>query len=361
MKKYILLFLAFLFLLPVNAFALDNVSLEAKIGQMIMVGFHGTDISHPDLKELNKYIQYGSVGGVIFYARNISNPDQVTNFINEFKGLNPLLPLFFAVDQEGGNVERLTAKKGFLHIPTAWKIGQTMTIKDALATFESQALMLKGLGFNLNFAPVIDVNVNPTSPAIGLMGRAFSSDPEQVVDFASTFVDAYRKVGIISCLKHFPGHGSAKEDSHLGFTDVTDTWQKVELVPFEKMVSSGKADCIMSSHVFNADVDEEYPASLSAGHIQGVLRNKLGYSGVVVTDDLQMGAISQNYKLKEIVVRTINSGTDIMLFPNFFKIDKKLPTKIKNIILAAIKKGEIDPARIDESYKRIIELKKKII
>ena len=360
MKKYLMvLFLLFFF--SVSAFAVENSSLEAKIGQMIMVGFHGTDIGHRDLKELKQYIQDGSVGGVIFYARNIIGPIQVKDFIAQFKELDPPLPLFFAVDQEGGTVERLTDKKGFLHIPTAWKIGQTMTIKDAFATFESQALMLKELGFNLNFAPVIDVNINPTSPAIGLMGRAFSADPEQVVDFASAFVDAYRKVGVISCLKHFPGHGSAKEDSHLGFTDVTDTWQKAELIPYEKMIAAGKADCIMSSHVFNADVDEEYPASLSAAHIQGVLRGKLGYDGVVVTDDLQMGAISQNYKLKEIVIKGVNSGTDILLFPNFFKIDKKLPNKIKAIILAAIRTGQIDPARIDESYRRVFELKKKII
>jgi beta-N-acetylhexosaminidase len=171
---------------------------------------------------------------------------------------------------------------------------------------------------------------------------------------------AVRDNGMLSCLKHFPGHGSAANDSHLGLTDVTKTWVSSELEPYRMLIKKNNIHSVMSSHIYNATIDSLYPASLSPNFIEKKLRKELNYNGVVISDDLQMGAISNYYSLEEIVIQSINAGNDILIFSQYFNPDIKLPEKVVQIIKDAVKSGKISEQRINESFERIIKLKKNL-
>jgi beta-N-acetylhexosaminidase len=335
-------------------------TLKEKIGQMVMVGFHGTTIDDADLLELKQQIHQGEVGGIVFYAYNIKDKPQTLKLLSDFKMLETPVPLFFAIDQEGGLVQRLTQAKGFTDYPAADTVAKTLEGGQAFRLYRKLANELKRTGFNLNFAPVVDVNVDLNSPAIGKLGRSFSSDPKRVVHLAEIVIRAHHKEKMLTAIKHFPGHGSAHEDTHTGFVDVTKTWKPDELLPYKRLISWGKVDMVMTAHIFNSDLDPVYPASLSSRNVQGWLRKGMKYRGVVISDDLQMGAISQQYELPEVVLRVVNSGTDILLFSNFFLLDKELPWKIQKILLQAVQEGKISENRIDESYRRIMRLKARI-
>ena len=338
-----------------------QVSLDEKIGQMIIIGFSGTSMN----EELRSYITEYKVGGLIFMNRslhhsrepNIVSKEQLNTLIEDIKQLDS--SLFLSVDQEGGMVARLRANNGFKSTITHQEMAK-LSNQEAYNNAKEIAVLVKENGFNVNFAPVVDVN-DDDNPIIGKIKRAFSENPQEIVKFANIYVQAHHEEGLITSIKHFPGHGSSKEDTHKQFVDISNTWNEKELIPYQELINNGYNDIVMIGHVYNKNLDSKMPASMSKEIITGLLRNKLKYKGVIATDSMDMRAISDNYSLKEMVINSINAGVDIIIYAN--NIDKEYDPTIVNqihtIIKNAINSGEITESRINESYNRIINLKQR--
>lgn len=345
------------FLLPLCIFniVVGESTFRKKIGQMVMVGFTGTTVTDSLAYDLSMR----NLGGVLFFGYNCQNPTQIRDLTESIKDLAETSPLI-AIDQEGGRVARLGQYNGFSSTPSAFKLGTTYNSEDSTRqTATRMAGWLSTCGINVNLAPVVDVNVNPQSPAIGALERSFSSDPMTVANHASWFIDEFHQRDIFTALKHFPGHGSAVGDSHLGFTDISETWTDSELVPYQTLFSQGFNDIIMVGHLFNSQIDSAYPASLSNNTITGLLRDSLGYNGVVISDELFMRAITDTFSLKETVTLAVNAGMDILLFKTNLYEDQSLTGVVSNIIIEQIQDGVIDSARIEESFRRIAALKER--
>jgi beta-N-acetylhexosaminidase len=290
------------------------------------------------------------------YGRNVTGPAQLTALTAEIRGLARTAP-FISVDQEGGNVARLKPSCGFPATVTARSLGQLndLAVTREHATAIAATLLVNGLG--VNFAPVVDLDVNPDSPAIGRYGRSFSPDPVLVVGHAGEFIEAHDRLGILTGLKHFPGHGSARADSHDGFVDVTDTWSDVELAPFQAFVDAGRARLVMTAHIFNAHLDPVDPATLSHATITGLLRERMGYDGVVVSDDMQMGAITTRYGEEVAVRKAIEAGVDVLLFGNNLVHDPDVAPRTIERVAAWVREGSLPEERIDASHRRILAAK----
>lgn len=330
-------------------------SLKEKIGQMVWVGFSGTKLNDTIKVDLAKR----NIGGVILFANNISNPTQI-KLLNDTIKLFAKTPPFIAVDQEGGKVARLNSSNGFSNTYTAYQLGTIFNSEDSTRkTARTMANWLKQTGFNVNLAPVADVNVNPNSPAIGKLERSFSSIPIIVFYHVNWFVDEFNKMNIITCLKHFPGHGSALQDSHLGFTDITNTWTENELLPYQYLINSNYNNLVMIGHLYNSKLDQVYPASLSKKVTTDLLRTSLGFNGVTITDGMSMQAITANYTFDQSIELAVNAGNDILLFTGTLRLGTSLASQIIDIIESKVIQGKISPNRIEESYQRIKSLKMK--
>ncbi|NTW68697.1 MAG: glycoside hydrolase family 3 [Chlorobiaceae bacterium] len=370
MKK-ILLSVATLFLLSATAlpvFAAQKTdSLSVKIGQMLMIGFRGLSVA--DSPGIAEEIRERKIGGVVLFdydvplhstSRNISSPDQLARLTLELQKLSKI-PLLIGIDQEGGKVNRLKAKFGFPPSVSAEHLGVLNNPDSTTAAAATTARTLKSLHIGLNFAPVADLNVNPDNPVIGKLGRSFSGDVDVAVPNIRLTVKAFNREGIIATLKHFPGHGSSTTDTHLDFTDITNSWSEKELEPYRTLIASGYRDVIMTAHVFNGKLDPIYPATLSKSTITDLLRNRLGFKGVVVSDDMQMKAIADRYGLEEAIRLAIDAGVDILLFGNNTAWDPAIGTKATAIIRSLVERKLITDERIDRSYRRVMELKKQYL
>ena len=212
---------------------------------------------------------------------------------------------------------------------------------------------LRSVGINLNLAPVVDLNVNPDNPIIGSLGRSFSADPAVVTEQATAFIEAEHAVGVRCTIKHFPGHGSSTGDTHLGVVDVTGTWSPVELEPFRNLVSAGLPDAILTAHVFNAKLDPKYPATLSHAAITGILRGQLGWDKVVLSDDMQMGAIRDAFGYADALRLAIEAGIDILTIANQQVFEVGIVSHTIDLIEEMVSSGQIHADRIDGSYRRI--------
>lgn len=345
---------------------LSDEQLKEEIGQMIMTGFRGTEVS--ENSDIYKMIKDVKIGGVVLFdydvpsssfPRNIVNYEQTKKLISDIQKYSAT-PLFVAVDAEGGNVNRLKQKYGFLPIVSEEKMGQDKTLQTTYKESTELSVELKGLGFNMNLAPVVDVNLNPKNPIIGALGRSFSSDSKEVAQQAKVFIENHFKNDIIAVAKHFPGQGSATKDSHNGTVDITDTYKSEELLPYQNLNNEGLLKAVMVAHIINKKIDKNYPATLSSAFLQDILRNQIGFKGVIISDDMQMAAISNNYKLDEAIITAINAGVDVVTVlnnsPNGY--DKDMAQKIRDIIFNAVKEGKIKEQRITESYNHILDLKK---
>jgi beta-N-acetylhexosaminidase len=342
-----------------------NAELRKQIGQMLLVGFRGTEVdaSSPIVKTIRKY----NLGGVVLsdydvpsrsFPRNIINPYQVRKLTDSLQKLSPT-PLFIAIDVEGGQINRLKAKYGFKDFPSHQALGQANDLKKTSQVASEIAAELQGLGINWNFAPDVDLNLNPQNPIIGGRERAFAADPDTVTRHAEQFIRAHHQHRIICALKHFPGHGSSRADSHRGLVDITDTWKDVELEPYRRLSRLNLIDAVMTAHVVNRKIDSNFPATLSDKFLKGILRQEVKFNGVIITDDMGMGAITQHYGFEEALVRAVNAGADILLLANNgTTYDEKIAERAANALIEAVAKGKIPAARIRESYHRIITLKK---
>ena len=353
-------------MLSLTALSAQEHALEKRIGQMLMVGFHGTEA--PKGSQICKDIQRYHVGAVILFdynpvdknkPKNIATKKQLATLTKQLQACSEDGKLLIAVDQEGGKVQRLKSKYGFYgKFPKASDVIK-MDQSKIKETYTKMSKELKSVGINYDLAPVVDLDINMKNHVIHGLGRSFGKDPKMVANYASTFIDAMHSNGVLTSIKHFPGHGSSVGDTHKGFVDVTDLWQKVELEPYRLL--KDKADTVMVAHVFNKKIDAKYPASLSYETVTKLLRWKLDYHGVVITDDLQMGAISQKYGLKNTLELAINAGVDILLIGNQLDPKKTVSTKkLVDTIVSLVKSGEVTEETIDKAYKRIQNLKKKL-
>jgi beta-N-acetylhexosaminidase len=343
----------------------DPASLEEKVGQMLLVGFRGTAVQEDS--PILGIIRQIHLGGVVLFdydvpsrsfARNIVSPEQVHKLIEDLQSVSPI-PLLVAVDAEGGRINRLKPEYGFIDVPSARDMGEA-DLQECRAQYRRLGRQLGRLGFNLNLAPVVDLNLNPDNPIIGSLGRSFSSDPESVASRAAVFIEEHRSYGVISALKHFPGHGSSRQDSHLGLVDVTLTHQDKELQPYRELIKERKVDVIMTAHIMHRRIDPDNPATLSPRFLRTLLREEMGFAGVIVSDDMQMGAISQNYGFEEALIGAVSAGCDILAIANNGReYDEHAAVKAHGILVKAVVEGRVPRSRIDASYERILRLKRK--
>lgn len=341
--------------------------LKSKIGQMIMVGFSG--MTEAEIKPgFLAQIDSGYVGSIILFdydmvsqtpRRNIESPIQVKTLIADLQA-HASTPLLMAVDQEGGMVNRLKAKYGFPASVTAKYLGTLDDLDSTRHYAILNAQTLKKVGFNLNFSPVVDTDLNPENPVIGKYERSYSDKTNIIVKHASEWIRMHDSIGIISTLKHFPGHGSSDADSHKGITDVSPYWQEEELIPFEQISKLDYATAIMTAHVVNNRLDSIYPATLSKTIMTGILRERFGFNGLLFSDDLQMKAVNDLYNFEELIKLSINAGVDVLVFGNNLLYDETIPQRAVETILELVKKGEIDESRILESYERVMRYKKMV-
>jgi beta-N-acetylhexosaminidase len=340
-----------------RSFAQD--SLDIKIGQMILIGFPKAEVDKTVLEE----VRQGKAGAIIIFEKNIPAK-------NSFHALKKItwtyqkaapIPLIIAIDQEGGRVNRLKEKYGFPRSLTAAQLGR-MPLDSVCFYAETTATTLAGLGINMNFAPVVDLASNPDNPIIAKVERAFSASPETVALYAKEFIRQHQRVGVLTALKHFPGHGSSRSDTHLDMTDVTQTWQEHELVPYRTLIEEGFAESVMTAHIVNKDLDGAgNPGTLSRDIITGMLRNQLAFNGVVFSDDMQMHAIAKYYGLEDAIRLAILAGVDILTFSNNISGSKERTVdKVHAIIRNFVEDGTIPRERIDESFARIMAMKRKI-
>lgn len=346
------------FALPVRA-----ATLEQMAGQMIVMGFDGDNAGDAGVKSIAAELAAGRLGGVMYLKKNVASLDAVSAMNAAFRAASPDLPPFITLDQEGGAVERLTKDVGFAEIPNAATIAANNTPEKAEAIYAEMAKGIAAQGFTVNFGPVADLNVNPKNQVIAKFGRAYGADPETVIAYDRAFIAAHHKAGLATALKHFPGHGSSTADSHEGFVDITKTWSEEELTPYRALIGEGVVDMVMVGHLYHADYangDGQTPSSLSARWIDGVLRQDLGFDGVVISDDLEMGAIRDHFTLEQTVVEAVKAGMDILLFSN---TGYQRPGLSKEVLAILLKQAEADPAfaaRIEQSYERIVALKARL-
>lgn len=348
-----------LLLVSLSGSAQSVDSLDIKIGQMILIGFPGTKVDEKVLEE----IRQGKVGSIIIFEKNIPAKNsyaELKKITWAYQKAAPA-PLFIAIDQEGGKVNRLKEKYGFPRSVSAAKLGK-FTLDSVQFYAETTAATLAGLGINVNLAPVVDLSSNPTNPIIAKPERAFSAQADSVTLFAKEVIRQHRKLGIISVLKHFPGHGSSKDDTHLGIADVTNTWSVNELQPYKTLIDSGEVDAIMTAHIVNKNLDPTgKPGTLSKKVIDSLLRKQFHYGGVVFSDDMQMHAITKHYGLEEAIKLSINAGVDILTFSNNISgSQERTVDKVHQIIKKFVENGTISRARIDQSYIRIMNLKRQL-
>lgn len=351
---------------PIDHQPTPSSNLTNKIGQMLLVGFRGAYSTDRGVQKIITDIQRFNLGGVILFnydvalkspKRNILSQGQVQQLITALKSAVPSeLPLLVAVDQEGGQVQRLKSA-GLSNTLSAKTLGKRAPTETYDYTYK-MAQVMANMGFNLNFAPVVDLD-NPNNPIIGRLERSFSADPQVVTEHASAFIGAHHDNGMLSVIKHFPGHGSATRDSHLGLVDVTHSWQEQELEPYRNLLGAGIVDAIMTAHIFHQQWRN--PATLSYEVITGILRDELGYQGVVFSDDMQMKAISQHYGYENAIKMALDAGVDILVIGNNLTYNPNVVEQTVGIIQKLIQAGQVTEYQINQSVNRIQRLKSKIV
>ncbi len=357
MKKSLI---ALLLLLPwaVQGCAHSEPSVAEKAAKLLIVGVTGKSLT-PENPIIEDIAEKG-VSGVIFFGYNVATFDdtpqpreQFAKFVTDLKAVRSY-PLLVAIDQEGGLVNRLKPQSGFETMLSHQTVGQMSTLDSVRLAAANIAHEVSSVGINFNFAPCVDVNINPQCPVIGKVQRSFSEDETHVASCASIYVEEHQKRGVLTSLKHFPGHGNSLDDSHHGLTDITNTWQERELYPYQTIINSGKCDAVMVSHLYNSNFDTQYPATLSKKTIQGVLRERLGWQGVVVSDDMQMKAITNHYGFEEAITLGLNAGIDLFIIGgNIKREDYNVVDKFISIIESGIESGEISMETLDAAVSRV--------
>jgi len=337
-----------------------------EIGNLIIAGFRGSSVSEDT--PIRDWINDFQLGGVILYdmdleynqlgTRNIRSAEQLKNLNVSLQSFSKE-PLFIAIDQEGGEVNRLNTKYGFPEFPSWNKIGQLDDLKFTEAYSRKLGELLNNLHINLNFAPVLDVD-GGSSSFITNQGRALSSNIQKITEHSRVFIKQLKQQGVLCCGKHFPGQGSASGDTHAGATDITTTWDKQELGPYKSLIHSRHLDAIIVAHTFHNKFDSEFPASMSRKTITDLLRIKLGFRGVVICDDPSMKAISAHYNLKTTLKCMLYAGVDMFILGNNLEYDPHLIPNAVHCLQELVSEGAVSENRIYESLHRIQLLRLKL-
>jgi len=355
---------------PLSAFDIETKAppdalLDSMIGQMIMTGFAGSTDRDQGVIAVRGQLAKGTIGGVVLYPENIGPPEELralTAFLRNAKS-SPIP--FIAVDQEGGLVQRLTRRNGHSYFPSALSVGRNPSFASpdsAIRLYATMAEELAHAGFNLNFGPVVDLNLNPYNPVIGQRGRSFGADPNIVTMLARAFIIAHREANIVTVAKHFPGHGSSHVDSHKTLADVSQSWREIELEPYRALAKDGLLDGVMLGHLYHPRFSDgaRLPASLSGRAVQALRASYIGFEGVVVSDDMEMGAVSGDYSFEERVIKAVNAGTDLLVFSNVTARESDLGMRIHAVIVDAVRDRSISRARIEQAYGKIKLLKRRL-
>lgn len=340
--------------------------LKDKIGQMVMVGFRGT-VARPDSQIIRDIREHG-LGGVWLVDNdsplgrtlgNVESAEQLKALTDSLQQAAEI-PLFIALDAEGGQVIRLKEKYGFPPTRSARKLGQLDDLSGTAAQARQIAQTLLQTGININFAPVLDLDKNSDNPALGRKERCYSPDPETVIRHAESVLRVQRETGLLSCCKHFPGQGSARIDSHLDTVDVTDSWDDRDLEPFRRLIEKDLIDALVTAHIHNRRWDSQHPATLSKNVLTKMLRRQLGFEGVVFSDDMNMGAIRNHYELADAIELALNAGVDVILQSNVGHYDEHIMEKTTGIVYRLVEEGRIGQDRIEQSFCRIRTLKNRL-
>jgi len=351
---------------PKDAAPCDTSHLSAMIGQMIMVGFLGNNEKDAGVIAARRQLADGVIGGVVLFPENIGPPNKLkalTAYLRDARS-NPVP--FIAVDEEGGKVQRLDGRNGYRHFPSAASVGRNPSYASPQAAerlYAKMAAQLAEVGFNMNLGPVVDLNLNPRNPVIGARDRSFSADPDVVTALATAFIEAHRRANIVTVAKHFPGHGSSTTDSHKTLADISKTWRPIEIEPYQRLAKAGLLDGVMIGHLYQPRFSdmEGMPASLSAKAVRA-LRDKswIDFDGVIISDDMEMGAVRDMFPPDELAVRAVNAGIDIVMFSNIKSHDPELGLKIHTGLLKAVCDGRISRIRIEKAYGKILLLKRRL-
>lgn len=333
--------------------------LAIAVGDILLIGFQGSTSASPSARLLARQARRGEVGAVFLVNENIGTAEDLAGLLRLF-GTGTTRPLI-AVDHEGGVVQRLGEAHGFTRLPAARKVAATMSPSEARSLYAQAGRELAALGININLGPVLDVD-EPTNPAIGFFGRAYSTDPHRIVSYAQAFAEGFAGAGVLCAAKHFPGHGRAVNDSHDEDADISATWTVAELEPFAQLIAARHAPAmVMTGHLrLNQLSPDGRPATVSAPIVTGLLRERLAYQGVVVTDDLDMGALSRRMGRKEAVVQAIAAGSDLLMIKNLFGYDPMLPQRAVGWIREAIARGALTEARVMEAAQRVRAMREKM-
>lgn len=340
----------------------NGLDIKDSFGQMIIAGFFGTSASDPNFDRVIYDLEHNLVGGVLFLARNITSRSELTAMIERVRTCNCPATPFIAIDEEGGAIERLGGKFDYRHTPSPATIA---VLGEATAKLEYAKLArrLSDMGFNLNLAPVVDLNSNPSNPIIGALGRSFSSDPKTVARYAAYFIKEHRRLRILTSLKHFPGHGSSEQDTHSAVADVSVTWRSDELSPFDDLIKGGLADSILVGHLANSKVWEGTATQAPSTAISKLLREKLKFDGVIISDDLGMDAVrAGSAPFSDVIVSAVRAGIDVLIVGRLPDQDQAAdPGAYAYAAVAnAIAAGEIDTKQLKRSLDRIAKLKRRL-
>lgn len=330
---------------------LKDLELEQKIGQMLIIELQEKQITAKTINIIQRY----NIGGIILYKKNYDNYQEMLKLINKLKEINTVneIPLFISIDQEGGRVNRMPSE--ILNLKSASKLSSTGNVEIVKQSAKVVSEMLAKTGISMNYSPVLDIKNFEEKHAIG--DRCYGENKEDVSKYGIEFMKELSKGGVIPVIKHFPGHGSTKQDSHMTLPVVRKSKEKLEsedMEPFKKAIENG-AEAIMVGHILVKDIDKKYPASLSKRIIQQYLVEKFKFKGLIITDDLKMLAIRLKYPLKTAVTHAINSGNNMIMIGTRYK---KIENIIKNVS-KKVKKGKISIDIINESIEKIIYIKKK--
>ena len=329
---------------------INELSLKDKIGQLFMVG-----INDKTTEQVERLIKEYKIGGVVIYRKNYSNYKEMIELVNNIKTINSKndIPIFISIDQEGGRVNRMPSE--ILNIPSATKLANTQNLEIIKESGDIIGTMLRETGISMDYAPILDIKRFDEKHAIG--NRCYGENKQDVEKYAIEVMKSIKEKGVIPVVKHFPGHGLTKKDSHFRIPKITEkieNLEKEDMVPFEKAIESG-ADAIMVGHLILKDIDKKYPASLSKKVIQNYLIEKYNYKGLIITDDLKMMAIRIHYNMNKAVLKAIEAGNDIVMIGLSYNKIKK----IIKYITKKVQKGKLSIETINKSIIKIQEMKKK--